>query len=301
MKNYKLNLKELSPEEATIQGTSLAIVDKNDSCVYLTSKVYIDKLFKLIGYKNLNVVKILEEYTDKSVSSAGNLDTHKIYVDSLTDSFVVTTPQAVDWVKAMLKFLSSKTFTVDSVKRYDTYYYWDQISITNSFGSKFAIYVDLADEYVEVVALSYDKDGVLIGLSQEGRYEFSEGQSSFDSFKVAISAPVDISKEFTLDQTLSMYEYVELLKSLGYVDKKKRSYYITDKTDNRLGNLEGLLDSYNEMSWLTRRISETPLKTTFYEACQLITSNLEERTYWSLLDFYSKNRRETSDMFVLRN
>lgn len=301
MKKYKLNLKELSPDEATIQGTSLAIVDKNDSCVYLTSKVYIDKLFKLIGYKSLGVVKILEEYTDKSVSSAGNLDTHKIYIDNLTDSFVVTTPAAVEWVNAMLKFLSSKTFTVDSVKRYDTYYYWDQITVTNSFGSKFAIYVDLADEYVEVVALSYDKEGVLVGVSSEGRYEFSEGQSSFDSFKVAVSAPVDISSEFTTNQTLSIYEYVELLKFLGYVDKKKKNYYATDKSDDRFSNLEGLLDLYNEMSWLRRRVTETPLKTTFYDACCLITSNLEDKTFWSLTDFYSKNRREVSDMFVLKN
>lgn len=303
MKEYKLNLKEISPESAEVQGVEMAIVNKENSCVYLTSKPYIDKLFKLIGYKNLGVVKILEEYAGKTISSIGNLDTHKLYVDEVTDSFIVTTSKAFEWVSAMIKFLGEKTFTIDSVKRSDTYYYWDQISITNSFNSKFAIYVDMCDEYVEVFALSYDNDNVLIGLVNEGRYEFSEGQSSFDSFKVAISGKVDVSSSFKLDQTLSVYEYVEALRTLGYVGKKKKNYYMTDKADevaDYVGNLEAVLDYCNDMSWLQKRINETPNKNTFYDVCKLISLNLDDLTYWRVKDFYSKNYREDSDIFNLK-
>lgn len=282
----------------------MAIIDKENSCVYLTSKPYIDKLFKLIGYKSLGVVKILEEYAGKTISSIGNLDTHKLYIDEITDSFVVTTGQALEWVSAMIKFLGEKTFTIDSVKRSDTYYYWDQISITNSFNSKFAIYVDLCDEYVEVLALSYDKNNVLVGVVSEGRYEFSEGQSSFDSFKVAISGNVNVSSSFKLDQTLSVYEYIESLRTLGYVGKKKKNYYMTDKADEVLeyvGNLEATLDLCNEMSWIQRRINETPNLSTFYDVCKLITLNLDELTYWKVRDFYLKNYREDSDIFNLKS
>lgn len=303
MKEYKLNLKEISPESAEVQGVEMAIVNKENSCVYLTSKPYIDKLFKLIGYKNLGVVKILEEYAGKTISSIGNLDTHKLYIDEVTDSFIVTTSKAFEWVSAMVKFLGEKTFTIDSVKRSDTYYYWDQISITNSFNSKFAIYVDLCDEYVEVFALSYDHDNVLVGVVNEGRYEFSEGQSSFDSFKIAISGNVDVSQSFKLDQTLSVYEYVEALKTLGYVGKKKKNYYMTDKADevaNYVGNLEAVLDYCNDMSWIQKRINETPSKNTFYDVCKLISLNLDDLTYWKVKDFYSKNYREDSDIFNLK-
>lgn len=303
MKEYKLNLKEISPESAEVQGVEMAIVNKENSCVYLTSKPYIDKLFRLIGYKNLGVVKILEEYAGKTISSIGNLDTHKLYIDEVTDSFIVTTSQAVEWVSAMIKFLGEKTFTVDSVQRSDTYYYWDQISITNSFNSKFAIYVNMCDEYVEVFALSYDKDNVLVGVVNEGKYEFSEGQSSFDSFKIAISGNVDVSSLFKLDQTLSVYEYVEALKILGYVGKKKKNYYMTDKADeivNYVGDLGATLDYCNEMSWIQKRINETPDKNTFYDVCKLISLNLDKLTDWRVRDFYLRNYREDSDIFNLK-
>lgn len=301
MSEYKVNLEPISSDEVKIQGSSFAIEDKKDSNVYLTSKPYMNKLFKLIGYKNLNVVQILEEYANKTVSSAGNLDTHQLYIDRITDSFIVTTPQSVEWVNAMLKFLSESTFTIDSVKRYDTYYNWDQLVVTNSFGSKFAIYINLLDECVEIVSLSYDKEGVLTGAEKECSYSFAEGQSSFDSFKVTISAPTDISSEFTLNQTLSIYEYVELLRSLGYVEKKRRHYYSTDKSSTLSENIDTLVDMYNESSWLKRHIKETPTRTSFYDACKVITENLDDHTYWSFLDFFNRNRTESSDIFVLNS
>lgn len=304
MTEYKLNLKELDPSSAEIQGVELALVNKEDSSVYLSSKSYVDKLFKLIGYKSLGVIKILEEYAGKTVSSIGNLDTHKIYIDDITESFVVTTPQAVEWVRAMNRFLGESTFNISSVKRPDTYYYWDQIVITNSFGSQFVIYVDLCDEYVQVLAISYDDQGVLVGVANEGKYEFSEGQSSFDSFKVTISGNVDVSKAFKLDQTLSVHEYVEMLKKLGYVGKKKKRYYVTDKADevvDYVGNLEIIVDDCNDMTWIQRRVNETPDQRTFKDVCQLISLSINKSTYWNFLDFYSKNYREDSDMFNLKN
>lgn len=302
MKEYKINLEELSPDFAEVQGTELAIVDKRDKCVYLSSKPYIDKLFKLIGYKSLGVVKILEEYAGKSVSSIGNLDTHKIYLDKITESFVVTTPLSVEWVNALVKFLGESTFTITDVKRSDTYYYWDQITIKNSFDSEFVLYIDLCDEYVQVLAISRDNNGILKGVVNEGTFDMSEGQSSFDSIKVTISAPVDVTSRFTYDEPLSIHEYAELLKSLGYLSKKKKKYFMTDRADeikDYVGNLEAVVDMINDMSWIQSRVNQSPNGATFEDGCKLVSLNLDTKTYWEVLDFYSKNYREDSDMFNL--
>lgn len=301
--NYKINLEMISSDHAEVQGTEMAIVNKEDNCVYITSKPYIDKLFSLMGYKNLSVIKILEEYAGKTISSIGNLDKYHLYVDKYTDSFVVADQISVDWVNAMIKFLEESQFTYKSIKRSDTFYYWDQLVVENRFGSKFVIYVDLCDEYVSVGSVSYDSDNVLTGYVNEGKFKFSDGQSSFDSFKLLISGKVDISSYYKLDEPLSVYEYVNLLKRLGYVGyTKKRKYYRKDESDeiiNIVGNLDALLDFYNDMSWIQQRITKTPDNKNFYDACKLISINLDRFTIWSFRDIYQDNQFEQSDIFAL--
>lgn len=300
--NYRLNLKELSPESTTVQGVEMAVVNKENGTVYLTTKPYIDKLFSLMGYKNLNVIKILEEYAGKTISSIGNLEPYQIYIDDLSDSFVVATRKTIEWVTAMINFLESSQFTFESIKRYDTCYYWDQIVVTNRFGSKFAIYVDLCDEYVRVLSLKYDDKGVLVGVVNEDKYSFEDGQDSFDSFKLMVSGNVDISSYFTLDEPLSIYEYLGLLRSLHYVGSRKGKFYKLDESEEiteTVGNLDAIIDLYNDMSWIQRRINKTPDEKDFYDACTLITMNLDDHTIWSFVDFYSNNQHERSDMFAL--
>ena len=101
---YNLNLKEINTDSVEIQGTEMAIVDKETGEVFLTSRKYMDKLFGAAGYKNLNVVKILEEYAGKSVSSIGSVDPYKIYVNDLTGTFILASDPMISWVNAMVKF-----------------------------------------------------------------------------------------------------------------------------------------------------------------------------------------------------
>ena len=304
MNTYKLNLRELNPEFTKVTGPDMTIENKEDGKVYITCKPYIDKLFKLMGFKSLGVIKILEEYAGRYISDIGDLGDRKLYVDDVTDSFVVTTSQSIEWVNNMIKYLNDHNYEIVEVRRPDPYYYWDQLTIKSPTGSKFALYIDLADEYVQVLSLAYDKSDCtkLIGIINEGNYKFSDGDSSLTSLVTLISNPVDVSYNFKLDQKLSINEYVELLKLLGYVSKKKKNYYKTDESaeiEGYAGNLDSILDDFNSMSWLQRRITEVPNCAKFEDACTLISINLKDITFWKVKDFYYNNASEKSDFFAL--
>lgn len=304
MVQYKVNLKEVPSSSIEVLGSDMAIANKEDSQVYITSKQYMNKLFSAIGYRNINVVKILEEYAGKSISSVGDIDPYSVYVDDRTDSFVITAPQSVEWVNAMIHFLTESEFEVNQVKRLDTFYYWDQIVVTNRFGSKFVIYVNMCNEYVTLYSLSYDDNNVLSGIAYEGKFKFEKGQESFDSFKLSISGNINISSYFSIDQKLSIYEYVHLLKQLGYIGIRKGKAFIKDESNEILsitGVLDNMIDYYNDLSWIQQRTTPAPDNKTFYEGCVLITKEVLSGSCMidEFLSYYKANSSETSDMFLI--
>ena len=297
---YKLNLVEVDSESASVTGAEFAIENKENGCVYITTKPYIDKLFKLMGYRSLSVVKILEEYAGKTVSQIGDLKDNKIFTDDTTQSFVVADPKSVKWVNDLLTFFKDNGVEVDG-RRADTCYYWDQLTVKMPSGAKFAIYVDLCDDYVQVFALDYD-GSVLTGLIDEGKYSTLEGDESLTSLITLLMSPVNISSEFTPNQKLSLHEYVELLKSLGYVSKKRKKVYKTDTAEEvigYIGNLDDVLDEYNSSSWIQHHTKECPNHATFADGCVLISLNLDNLTFWKFRQYYMSNARELSDFFAL--
>lgn len=299
---YKLNLKELNPTSAKLVGTEMSIEDRETGRIYLTSKVYMDKLFKLMGYKNLNVIKILEEYAGKFISDIGDLKDCSIFVDDVTDSFIVADKNSVKWVDRLLMYLESHEYQVLKVNRYDTYYYWDELIVKTPLNNYFAFYIDFADDQLYVLAMDYDEESKkLKGVSNEGTYQLSD-DTSFDSLLTLMSTHMDISYDFTPDQKLSIYEYVDLLRTLGYVKKKKKGYFKTDDAEEiaeYAGNLDQILDDINCMSWLQQRITEVPNLAKFKDACDLISINLDKVTVWRVKDFYANNAFERSDFFAL--
>lgn len=297
---YKINLVPLDPNAAKVVGSEYAIENKENGCIYITTKPYIDQLFKLMGYRNLGVVKILEEFADKTISQIGDIKEYSLFIDDTTQSFVVTRPESVKWVKDLLTFLNDNEFEVTSL-RADTCYNWDQLIIKSPSGSYFALYIDLLWNNVQVVALDYD-GCVLNGLMDEGGYDTTGGEETLNSLILLIMSPVDISSEFTPTQKLSAYEYVELLKSLGYVSRKKRKYYKTDNADEvigYIGNLDDVLDDINSQSWLQQRVRPAFNNATFANACKLISLSLDDIPVWKFRDFYMNNARELSDFFAL--
>lgn len=299
---YKLNLKELDPTSAKLVGTEMSIEDRETGRIYLTSKVYMDKLFKLMGYKNLNVIKILEEYAGKFVSDVGDLKDCALYVDDITDSFIVADKNSIGWVTRLLQYLETRGYKVLKSNRYDTYYYWDELIVKTPLDNYFALYIDLADDQLYVLAMDYNEETKkLTGVSNEGKYQLSD-DTSFDSLVTLMTSKIDISYDFTPDQKLSIYEYVELLRTLGYVKKRKKGYFKTDESDEILdyvGNLDQILDDINCMSWLQQRITEVPNLAKFKDACDLISINLDKVTVWRVKDFYINNAKEWSDFFAL--
>lgn len=300
----KLYFKKLDPTRTTVQGREFAIEDRETGKVYITSKPYIDKLFSEMGYRNLGVIKILEDFASKYISDIGSLNRSEIFVDETTDSFVVASDKAVTWINDMFDKFESKGFEVTEVRHYDPYYYWDQFTVKSSTGTSFAIYVDLCDEYVQVLSLKFDDKDVLRGVINEGKYRFEE-DGSLDSLINLMSFPIEADAENTPSQELSIREYVELLETLGLVAKKKKKYYFTEigedfKVRKGISDfLEDIVAEYNIMSWIQRHIKTIPGKFTFSDACELITPFLSQVRFWDVKDFYVSNAKETSDIFAL--
>ena len=124
----------------------------------------------------------------------------------------------------------------------------------------------------------------------------------YDGLQGQAVGQVDISSEFKLDQKLSLYEYVNLLRSLGYVSKKKKKFYKNDTAEEIIqyvGDIDYILDEYNLSSWINQRIKESPNGATFKDACILISLNLDNIFCWSFHDFYMNNARELSDLMAL--
>lgn len=302
---YKLNLTQFDPSKAKLVGPELMFEDKTTGKVYVTSKAYMDKLFNLEGYRNLSVVKILEEFADKTISDIGSLHDCELYIDDITDSFILTSPSSVRWVENLLMYFEDNDFRIIQTNRHDSFYAWDELLVAVPNGNYFAIYIDMCDEKAHVLALDYkESDKKLLGVSNEGSYAFSD-PNTMNNLLVLMESPIDISVNFTPTQSLSMYEYVTLLKRLGYVKStKKRGYYKTDSAEEIEpydGYIDALLDDTNCMSWLKQRITASPIK--FSEACELISTHLgyHDNTIWSFQDIYLDNAFEKSDMFALNN
>lgn len=297
----KLNLKHLDGERAIVQGRAFAIEDRETGRVFLTNKNYIDKLFDEMGYRNLNVIKVLEDFAGQVITDVGKLATSQLYIDEITDSFVVVSPESLKKLEDLFGEFKDKGFEVISENIYDTYHYWDQYVIKSSTGTQFAVYVDLCDEYVHVLSLSFDKQGCLNGLINEGKYKL-EDDDFIQSLTTLMSNPIDASVGVDPDQFLSMREYVELLELLGYVNKKKKKYFLTEDGENAqnsgyISDLEAAVEEYNVESWLQRCINSSRVE--YKKAFKLVSDRLDRVTYWQIRNLYTDNACEKSDMFAL--
>ena len=294
------DLKELKLDRITVQGTEMALEDKVTGKVYVSNKEYMDKLFKEMGYKNLNVIKILEEYAGKFVSDIGSLTNSSVFVDETDSSFVVTSEKAVNWITDLFDRLEINKIKVLRSNTTSTCHIWDEFEVESSTGSRFAIYIDYLDEYARVFSLSYDKDGTLTGVVNEGKYEFSE-EDSLESLIILLTSPVDISILYQPEVELSLAEYLDLLCKVGIYRVKRKRLVLTEKGESldvvKNGYYEGLLDSVADQSWIQRHIKGSGK--TFADGCRLITENLIDLRFWDLRDYYSANEKESSDVFAL--
>ena len=295
----KLNLRELDTNNLVLNGTDLTIEDKTDGRIYLTSGQHMNKLFKLMGYRNLNVIRILEEFAGKFITEVGNLSDCKIYVDDNTDSFIVADPRSVQWVNDLLDELRKKGYQILSEKCLDPYYYWDQLIVRNNLGYQYCIYIDLVDGYAQLFLLNVES-GVVTGMVEDLQYRFTDA-SSLSGILSALENNVDLSYNFTKDTKLSVHEAISLLKTLGYVGSKRKTgkAYVEDKSDEIKDEIdvESLVDDYNSKTWLQRRINFSEID--FKKMCELV-SFCPDVPLYNVREFYNSNRLETSDSFALQ-
>lgn len=243
---YNLNLKNLDTSSAVITGTEMALTNQENGKIYTTTKPYMDKLFSLMGYKSTYVVKILEEYAGKTLTSIGSLNKGEgIWIDDGSDTFIVTTSSAISWVNSLFDYLKDNGFKIIDARRLDTTYYWDQIVIESEKSGRFAIYIDLCEEYVGLYHISVDTNGVVCNIEDQSIFKFEEDGSFNDMISAlnypGIDSPIDPSCVLSID------EFINLCKTLGLVRTKRKMLCPVEGYDKLIDlSLETICDSYNK-------------------------------------------------------
>ena len=298
----KISLTKLDPEHLIVQGSEFVVEDRVTGKVFVSSKGYIDKLFREMGYRNLNVIKILEEFAGKVISAVGDLNASSIYSDPLNDTFVVTSETAVNWVKDMFTAFDANGFKVVRESTSDEFHIWDEFIIKTDT-TYYCVYIDLLDEYAQVFSFNIE-DKIIKGAVNEGKYKFAD-EDSLVNLMTLMSNPVDVTPLFDEDIELSLYEYFDLLSTLGYVRKKKKNYILTEEGEDWISsgdpassNLENQIDEINDLTWLQRHVRSSAVN--FKEACRIISYGPKTRL-WDLRDFFLGNEKETSDMVALNS
>lgn len=287
--DYK-NWKKIDTNGLIVTGRDLSIEDKKTGKVYLTSDKYMNKLFKELGYRNTNVIKILEEFAGIYITELGSLkDEIKIYVDDTTSSFIVVKEKSMDNFIDMMELLESK---VSGYKKYDNYCYWDEITYED-----FVIYPCLSEELVYVLSVA-KSNGVVVGTTDEGHLSLSDDtfNSNFDATLFTINDPT----AYNLSVELSEDEAVNVLAGCGLVKfGRKKSALLDEALVNNDENLISLVENYNSHKPLKRRVTNSGM--TYKEACMMITSNLDYTRIWNFNSIFEKNFKEEMDLQQLED
>ena len=284
-----LNLTPEAQDQFEIRGPELAVVYKPANEVYLSTKKYFDKLFKAAGYRSLSTIKILEEFAGMTIDTVGDISPYSIYIDNIINTFVVSSPDGINWMKAMFKFINENKFEVKSYSRYTPVHIDDQIHISNSLGGDYMIYPDLCTESVEVYSITFSDEGIITGVGFEGEFKFKNGQSSFDDFKLTISRGPNRIDQFDLSCPLSVREYLDLFNYLGYLKVVRGEIKLTEIFEDALDydeRLPDIVDQYSMYNPIQRTVKRTNPSRTFKDGCSIITEAVKSEAV-PLREFYS--------------
>ena len=298
--NSRFEFKLLSPLTTTVTGRDYSIEDKTTGRVFITRKEYINKLFDEMGYRNLGVINILEEFAGKIISEVGSLRSSSLWIDDMTDSFIVCSETAKNNFDKLFDEFDIRGFTVLDSRKMDPYMYWDEYTIESPKGIKFVIYISMYWETVSILTTHETDKHVLDGILNEGDWKLNEPSFINDIF-VTLNSNIDASVGISPRQEMSLNEYVSLLTTLGYLKiKRGGKCYITDEGEQMqdiIADFINVSDEYNMSNDLKRRI--TPSGVTFNEAYELISQNLMTVPYWTVKEFYTSNSNGKSDLMLI--
>lgn len=298
--DIKFNFKELDPKMTTVTGRDYSIEDRTTGRVFVTRKEYINKLFSEMGYRNLGVINILEEFAGKIISDVGTLRSSSLWIDEMTDSFIVCSKNSKDNFNELFSELKQRGFIIHGSRKPDTYIFWDEYLIESPKGVKFALYFNMQWESVSVLSLHETDDAKLDGMINEGSWKMSEPSFISEIF-VTLESPINASVGISPMQEMSLNEYVNLLTTLGYLKiKRGGKCYVTDEGEQMqdiIADFIGVADEYNLSNDLKRRV--TPSGIIFKEAYDLISQGVVNIPYWEVRSFYINNSLMKSDLMLI--
>lgn len=284
MIKFSSEWKPINPDDFALIGTDYTIEDRTNGMLYVTSKAYMNKLLSIMGYRNVNVLKILNEFAGKIVSDIGTIEGYKIYVNNATSSFIVVSDDAVEWYE---NFTDQDYIDRVSIINYDNLLTWDQINPNPENG--FSFNLDMVGEKMYLLSYSIS-DGVIIAIGDEGSYDMKD-PDSLDILNSIVELGSLTSSRPDPDKTmLSIEETMSLITKLGYTKKRRHGYVMTGKMSPNF-NVEELVIKYNSNKWIARRILDG---ITLQDAYKTISEEPEVRL-WDFKDLYIEAFYENLD------
>lgn len=302
MKTSITKYRKVSPDHITVSGKDLTIEDRETGRLYVSKKAYLDKLFKEMGYKNLNVIKIIDEFAGKVVSEIGSLTNSSIYLNDLDETFIVVSDTAVNWINNLYSYMDSHDYEVLDLLEKDPYMSKVQIRVKSNTGTIFMLYPNFVKEEMNVYSTCYSKEGVLVGLLKEDTYKFAQ-EDTLKSLTTLMDNPIDIGFLYDYKQCYSIRETMEFLHKLNYVKSIRKTglMALTDLAEEYLKSrefdFEELIEEFNSMTWIQRVINSTSY--TLLDLSLILHDNIDRVYYEDFSEFFSKNDKNLLDLCAL--
>ena len=285
-----------------VKGEEFQVEDTTTGEIYVTEKTYIDKLFDEMGYKNLNVIKIIAKFAGKFVTEIGQLKKSKVFVDPTTSSFIVANPDAVSALDKLDSELVGDGFSV-TMENSNRCLANKEYLISSPNRTYFSIRVNLSKETVEILSLHINEAGITDGIMYEGEYKLMD-YGVVDSIMTLLNSNINAAAYVRPDEKVSLHEYVELLKGMGLAKLNRRTniVHLTDTGSAIAGSVMGediaeKVSDYNAFNWLKRHLTDSG-KT--YGECFTFASQFPEISPWNIHEFYSNNINEANDFTLLK-
>lgn len=298
----EFTINRVEPRNLIVEGTEYSLLSKDDGTVYISSKGMMDKLFRMMGYKSVKVVSILEEYANKCIENIGNVSPCEVYIDD-QNTLVVASPESVENAKSLISDLYRSDLLEVVEYRSSISREWDEIIVRRTKDNRlFAVYLSLLYEEVDMSEILIDEESKSVRMiSSIGKFKLSnDEENEYESigFNCVSDIMISLLNDGVADiEAESIREYVSLsvselssiLVSADILKKDRRKYVFTDESyEDKVP-----IDTINSVNRITKYTTPT-IK--FSEACKIVYSAMKKGI--SLSEFrwlYKNNISESMD------
>lgn len=219
------NISEIFNTSEVIHHGLLSVATKSSpQRVFTSSAGYLNKLYKLLGYKSLRTAETLEEYKVLPVLDLKELpQVYKIGVINNSE-FILADEDAIQNYNKLKDYLS----TIPHQYNYNSgNVICDEIVLSKDDGKNLLLVVDLNSEWAQVVGVSTDSSKLILTP-----IEILNDFHDVDAYEIIKDIleddyePDDYSEQYS--KLINAKDLKYILTSLGILKKRRKSYSISD-------------------------------------------------------------------------